>query len=145
MSEQDDLLAEAEAEADELIDLTETEDISFAALPEGWYVCECVQAKPDTVKSGDSKGSPKLVLRFKPVDPESNKAIFKHAMLKGKGAPYTKLLLRNMGLDVDSGKVSADDCLGTLVRLYLIEGNIEGNNDIKKSEPYDGPDLGDVR
>lgn len=146
MSEQDDLLAEAEAEADDLIDLTDTEDVSFSAAPDGWYVAECIQADRGTTKTGQNKGSPTIVLRFKLIDPESSRLVFKHAGLKGKSAGHTKILLRNLGLDVDSYKVAIEDCVGRQIRLYLVESTgMPGNNEIKKSEPYDGEDVGDVR
>lgn len=137
MSELDELMEGAD-EAEEAFDLSDIDAQTLGALSAGRYAVEVVSCKRGVVKSGDGAGNPKLEIRFKSFDPASNKPIFWHRPLKGKGANITRGALDTLGIDT-SQPVKPHTLVGRKAYVTLsIRKDRPTDNNIDMIEAYDG-------
>jgi hypothetical protein len=139
--EQEALLAAADEGSEDLIDLSGVEEVRFTALPAGKYLAEVVECERATVKNGDNKGAPKLVIRWavsEDADGEAvSKTLFDHRTLTGKGAGVTKARLEDMGVDT-SQPIKPSEIVG--IQAYLtvsVRKDRDTDNNIDKVELAD--------
>lgn len=130
----EDILAQANADAEE--EYSGLEDIEAknigGALPAGRHLMRIVESKLGKAKNS---GEPKFAVRLKLADGSSNKLVFKHCVLTGKGAAYTKGFLAAFGVDVSKPLKGADH----VDRVAWITLSVDGaNNNVEGWEAYDG-------
>jgi len=135
LADADDLIAAAQAEADEMVlDLSE----AMLPIPEGDYTFLLV----DIGKSATKDHRPMLAITAKVLDvgPMMDRTVQRNFMLVGKGAGFTLPLLEALGETVDyaTGKVSLS--LGRLqaqrgVAVFKAHATVkDGWNDLSKFE-----------
>ena len=132
--EQDDILAAANDAAEEAFDLSDIDPISPGAWKAGRYLCRCVECKLEHPKDKE----PKLVLRFKGINPKQGRPLFKHGNLKGKGVQFTAGLLAALGVDLKHN-IRPSDVVDKLVYLTVtVREDRPTENNIAAWEAYDG-------
>jgi hypothetical protein len=138
MTEHEDILNQANNEAEEAFDLSDVEAIQIGAGLEGRFLMEIVDAQSALVKSGDNQGQPKIVFRLKAIEPASNKPVFKHAILTGTSKPFTKGFLEGFGVDT-SRPIAASSTIGARAYCTLsVRKDRPGDSNIDAIEKYDG-------
>jgi hypothetical protein len=148
-SEQDALLAEAEAGADNFIDLSGVTAVRGGAVPAGRYLTEITAVKRGvTSANAKNPGAPKLGITFKVLENSEGEpasgTIFLHPVLTGEQAGRARGYLEDLGADLNQ-PFDPDDLIGTLVYLTVTVQKDNSNfNNVDKIELADSSDAGDV-